>query len=87
MRPQHRHASLIGGVRRSSSGSLAKFPAIRRASSLMSRLVAKRALRRIAVIEITERLPGRVFDDEALRVLIAALRHAGIGTIITAEFR
>jgi hypothetical protein len=39
---QPRHASLIGGVRRSSSGSLAKFAAMRRASSRVSRLVAER---------------------------------------------
>jgi hypothetical protein len=37
-----RHGSLNGGVPRSTSGSLAKFTAIRRASSLVSSLAAER---------------------------------------------
>ena len=45
LRLQPRHASLIGGDRRSSSGSLAKFTAIRRASSRVSRF-SRRAVRR-----------------------------------------
>jgi hypothetical protein len=44
-RLQPSHASLIGGDRRSSSGSLAKFAAIRRASSRVSRF-GRRATRR-----------------------------------------
>jgi hypothetical protein len=36
------HASLIGGDRRSNSGSLAKFAAMRRASSLVSSFAAAR---------------------------------------------
>jgi hypothetical protein len=43
-RVQPRHASLIGGDRRSSSGSLVKFAAMRRASSRVSRF-GRRAVR------------------------------------------
>jgi hypothetical protein len=39
---QPRHASLIGGNRRGSSGSLAKFAAMRRTSSLVSSFAAAR---------------------------------------------
>jgi hypothetical protein len=45
VRLQSRHASLIGGGPRSSSGSLAKFTVIRRASSRVSRF-GRRAVRR-----------------------------------------
>jgi len=45
------HASLIGGDRRSSSGSLAKFTVIRRASSRVSRY-RRRAARRSDMSEI-----------------------------------
>ena len=42
VRLQPRHASLIGGGPRSSSGSLAMLAAIRRASSRVSRCAAER---------------------------------------------
>jgi hypothetical protein len=49
LRPSH--ASLIGGDRRSSSGSLVKFTDIRRASSRVSRF-GRRATRRSDMSEI-----------------------------------
>jgi hypothetical protein len=55
---------LIGGDPRSSSGSLAKFTAIRRASSRDSLLVIERRSGWSSK-EIAERLAGRVADDEA----------------------
>jgi hypothetical protein len=51
LRLQPPHASLIGGGRRSSSGSLAKFDAERRASSRVSRF-GRRAVRRSEMSEI-----------------------------------
>jgi hypothetical protein len=54
---------------RSSSGSLATLAAIRRASSLVSRLVAE--------LEIPQRLPVGVADDEAFVVLLDRPRRGG----------
>ena len=54
----------------SSSGSLAKFDAMRRASSRVSRLAADRRTRLLLEIEVAERLPGRVLHDEGLGVLL-----------------
>jgi hypothetical protein len=45
--------------RRRSSGSFAKFAAMRRASSRVSRLVAERRCRFIVKVEIAERLSAR----------------------------
>jgi len=48
---------------RSTSGSLAKFAAMRRASSLVSSLAAGSPTGLVLKIEIAERLPGIVADD------------------------
>ena len=71
--------------RRSVSGSLAKFAAMQRASSLVSPVGRRAVLRFVVEIEATERLPGRVTDNEALGVLIDGPRRreaarAGHGT-------
>jgi hypothetical protein len=63
--PQPRHASLNGGELRSSSGSLAMLAAMRRASSRVSSLAAARRARLLLEIDVGERLPGRIADDEA----------------------
>jgi hypothetical protein len=50
---------------RTSSGSLAKFAAIRRASSLVSSLAAERRRGVVLEIDVSERLPGAIAGDEA----------------------
>jgi hypothetical protein len=70
VRLQPRHASLIGGAPGSSSGSLAKFAAMRRASSLLSSLAAERRPGLVFEVEVRKRLPDVVADDEAGVVLL-----------------
>ena len=55
---------------RSSSGSLAKLAAMRRASSLVRKLGRRAPTGLLLEIEIAERLPGRVADDEARVVVL-----------------
>jgi hypothetical protein len=65
VRLQPRHASLIVGDRRSNSGSLAKFTAIRQASSRVSKLGRRVPSRLIFEIDVGERLHLGVADAEA----------------------
>jgi hypothetical protein len=69
--------------RRSSSGSLAMFAAIRHASSVVSSLAAARRPGLVLEIEMPQLFPGRLADDEAgvglprrPRRREAALRHS-----------
>jgi hypothetical protein len=51
-------------------GSLAKFVAMRRASSFVRRLFTVRAVRLLIEVEIAQRLLGSVADHEAFGVLL-----------------
>ena len=67
-----------------SPAAWAKFAAMRRASSRVSRLVAEAALQFIVEVKVAERLHVPVADDKALGVVLdrprrreAARRHSG----------
>ena len=80
-RPGHERRAISGAVsqqlRRSSSGSLAMLAAMRRASSRVSSLAAD-AVRLLLEIDVGERLPVGVADDEA-GVRFSTARAAGSG--------
>jgi hypothetical protein len=63
--PQPRNASLNGGEPSSNSDSWAMFAVMRHASSRVRRCAAERSSRLVLEIDVGQRLPAVVPDDEA----------------------